>query len=294
MVSRDGNREAVETITEGLKTHVKKSARGKRKAIDDNETDQAPSKRVTRSGNQPNRLSKPKERAALKKGKRGIKAASAKKETEIEKAVAGRVKKTCLQKAWEVYHYRTCGKSWEWLHEQLSPRNREDPDGWPRGSARRFDEHGTILSLLLLDVFDRTLLLRTTEANSHIQPHEIDEMLPLCGGEDLPEQYFPFTYSANIVVPYDILLNLGVNIFREMDFDTWSIQIVLRKLLLNLVPWDKWRRTTQDGEGSSDDRIEDTVETMRLLKPSMSTLAMQCSTTPALHPLMRYGFGMAG
>ncbi len=76
------------------------------------------------------------------------------------------------------------------------------------------------MSFLLLDVFDRTLLLRTQQPNSRILAHEVDDLLPLRGVVDLPEQHFPFTYSANIVVPFDILLNLGVKIFRELDFDT--------------------------------------------------------------------------
>ncbi len=153
------------------------------------------------------------------------------------------LEKTCLQRARETYHYKSCGKAWEWLHRQLKPTERTDPGGH---TGISYEEYGTLLSLLLLDVLDRTLLVCTHSLSIHVLAHEVDMMLPLCAGEDLPERYFPFTYSANVVVPFEILLSLGVNIFRELDFDTWVIQIVLRKLLLNCVPWDEWRRGDAD------------------------------------------------
>jgi len=124
---------------------------------------------------------------------------------------------TRLQKARETYHFKSCGKAWEWLHVQLTLTEPAYPGGY---TEINHEEHGTLLSFLLLDLFDRTLLLRTQQPNSHILAHEVDGLLPLCGAVDLPEKHFPFTYSANIVVPFDILLNLGVKIFRELDFDT--------------------------------------------------------------------------
>lgn len=48
--------------------------------------------------------------------------------------------------------------------------------------------------------------------------------------------------AANVIVPFDILTYLGVDIFRDLSFDTWVIQIILRKLLTNVVPWDQQRR----------------------------------------------------
>lgn len=207
---------------------------GKRKVTDADETDQPPTKRMTRSGTRTIEFSKTGGRTIIKKSRHGAKAP-----VEKPQPIAKESEKTCLQKARESYHFKSCGQAWEWLHCQLSWKDRGGP---PRREISSYEEDGTLLSLLLLDVFDRTLLLRTSEPSSQILPHEIKEMLPLCGGEDLPDQYFPFTYSANIVIPFDILLNLRVNIFRELDFDTWVIQTVLRKLLLNCVPWDGWRR----------------------------------------------------
>ena len=211
---------------------------GKRKATDVDENDQPPTKRTTRSGTRTIECSKTRARTLNKKSKYDAKAPQ-----EEPQPMAQESEKTCLQKARETYHFKTCGQGWEWLHRQLSWKVR---GGRPGREITSYEEHGTLLSLLLLDVFDRTLLLRTNELNSHILPHEIEEMLPLCGGENLPDQFFPFTYSANIVIPFDILLNLRVNIFRELDFDTWVIQTVLRKLLLNCVPWDGWRRGEND------------------------------------------------
>jgi hypothetical protein len=68
------------------------------------------------------------------------------------------------------------------------------------------------------------------------------------GAEDQPEQNFPFSFAANVKVPFDILSYLGVNIFRDLRFDTWVIQLVLRKLLVNAIPWDTDRRELDDVE----------------------------------------------
>lgn len=231
-VSRDEDEEAAINVGAGSSAQAPKSRASKRKATDDDENDQPPTTRTTRSGSRPTKASKPSTRTKKKKI-----------ESPAEEPALGEPEMTCLQKARETYHFRSCGKAWEWLHRQLTPTEPAHPGGH---TEIDHEEHGTLLSFLLLDVFDKTLLLRTQQPNSHILAHEIDDLLPLCGGEDLPEQHFPFTYSANIVVPFDILFNLGVNIFRELDFDTWVIQTVLRKLLLNCVPWDKWRRGDDD------------------------------------------------
>jgi hypothetical protein len=41
-----------------------------------------------------------------------------------------------------------------------------------------------------------------------------------------------------IQIPFDILFNLGVDIFSDLSFDTWVIQTVLRKLLGVAPAWD--------------------------------------------------------
>ena len=233
----------------GLSARAPRSSAGKRKVTDGDGTDQPRAKRTTRS-TRVTRSSLKKSGAATGKPRVGAEAPEEgqappeeQAPTEEQEPVAEEPESTCLQKARETYHFKSCGKNWGWLHKQLRMVGNDDDEGIMCDDYQRYGSH---LSLLLLDVFDRTLLLRTSEANSHILPHEIDEMLPLCGGDNLPEQYFPFTYVANIIVPFDVLLTLGVNIFREMDFDTWVIQTVMRKLLLNCVPWDDWRRGRTD------------------------------------------------
>lgn len=157
---------------------------------------------------------------------------------------AGDGPETCMEIARALFHHRVCGRQWRWLHRamQALPENGKEV-------AVDHGRHGTILGLLLREVFDMTLIARGWGTAPNVLAHEIDAMLPLCGGEDLPhqpEQRFPFGYAANIVVPFDILLALGINIFRDLDFDTWVIQTVLRKLQLNLVPWDPARRGPSD------------------------------------------------
>jgi hypothetical protein len=101
------------------------------------------------------------------------------------------------------------------------------------------EAHGTLLSLLLREVFDITLERRERLHDPNLMAHEIDELLILEDNLDQTDEKvaFPFTLAANIQVPFDILMQLGVDIFSDLSFDTWVIQIVLRKLLINAVPW---------------------------------------------------------
>lgn len=161
----------------------------------------------------------------------------------------------CLEIARELYHYRACGVDWSWLHDAMRPNwnrriqsHREVHDIRSKDTkySHTNETHCTVLSLLLREIFDMTLLRREKEDKPNLLAHEIEEMMPLMGSEDLSEHRFPFTLAANIKVPFDILLCLGVDIFRDLTFDTWVIQTVLRKLLLNAVPWDEHRRGPQD------------------------------------------------
>jgi hypothetical protein len=104
--------------------------------------------------------------------------------------------------------------------------------------------HGTTLMLLLRNVFEIALHRRQEEPDDdmRLNAHEIDELLVLDGNsKSWRESWFPFNLAANIKVPFDILESLGVDIFQRPEFDTWIIQIILRKLLVNAVPWDPRR-----------------------------------------------------
>ncbi|KAI9880665.1 MAG: hypothetical protein M1830_001669 [Pleopsidium flavum] len=160
---------------------------------------------------------------------------------------------SCLEIARKIFHHKACGRDWRWLHDAMQPL----PEDGVRNPPVNHERHGTIFSLLLREVFDMTLIARREGAVVNLLAHEIDALLPLCGGEDmltLPEQRFPFGFAANIVVPFDILLHLGINIFKDLEFDTWVIQTVLRKLLLNVVPWDQFRRGPTDDIDSAEKR----------------------------------------
>ncbi|EYE93236.1 uncharacterized protein EURHEDRAFT_460479, partial [Aspergillus ruber CBS 135680] len=161
---------------------------------------------------------------------------------------------TCLQIAQGLYHYRVCGKNWDWLHDamraRITPWKRShhytDLKGHLEDHINFFthtnENHGTALSLLLREVFDITLMRRIRTGDSNIMAHEIDELAMLEDPKSWSNSWFPFTFAANIRVPFDILLQLGVDIFSDLSFDTWVIQTVLRKLIINAVPWDdKWR-----------------------------------------------------
>lgn len=147
--------------------------------------------------------------------------------------------RSCLNIARELHHFGSCGKNWNWLYDSMRP-NVMDYYGLEH-LARSNENLGTVLSLLLRNVFEITIQRR--EKNPSLSPHEIDELLVLEGdGRSWRDSWFPFLMAGNITVPFDILTVLGVDIFRDLSFDTWVIQIVLRKLLTNVIPWDKQRR----------------------------------------------------
>ncbi|RHZ67934.1 uncharacterized protein CDV56_108712 [Aspergillus thermomutatus] len=146
--------------------------------------------------------------------------------------------KTCSEIARKLYHFRACGKNWKWLHDAMRPCMVQWRDG-SHHFTHTNEAHGTLLSLLLREVFDITLERRERFRDPNLMAHEIDELLILEDKLDRTDEKvaFPFTLAANIQVPFDILMQLGVDIFGDLSFDTWVIQIVLRKLLINAIPW---------------------------------------------------------
>ncbi|KAI9844067.1 MAG: hypothetical protein M1838_002323 [Thelocarpon superellum] len=185
---------------------------------------------------------------------------------------------TCLEKARASYHGRSCGIDWAWLHQAMQPAKRvveTEP------MEEQHDHHGTHLSLLLRDVFEQTLRQhdRAGDADRHIMPHEIDAMMPLPTNEGGGQHPCPFGWAANIVVPFDTLECLGVDIFRNFAFDTWSIQLVLRKLALSFVPWDAWcegagnkRRHSRAGKEAPGQPLLDDL----YIHPGFSTFRKAC------------------
>jgi hypothetical protein len=163
---------------------------------------------------------------------------------------------TCLDIALNTFHYRACGRDWKWLHDAMATYTQIEGDL----QATVFSEaHGCQLALLLREAFDVTLAQRdgafahSRPPRPFLAPDEIDALMPLLGAEDAvvagaedePNQRsrrWPFSYAANITVPFDILMALGVDVFRDARFDTPHIQAVLRKLHVNAVPWDHRRR----------------------------------------------------
>ncbi|KAF3398034.1 hypothetical protein F1880_005750 [Penicillium rolfsii] len=158
--------------------------------------------------------------------------------------------KGCLEIARELHHFGSCGKDWQWLYDSMRPVV-STWDGKEYISHTN-EGHGTTLMLLLRNVFEIALHRRQEEPNDdmRLNAHEIDELLVLDGNsKSWRESWFPFNFAANIKVPFDILEALGVDIFQRSEFDTWIIQIILRKLLVNSVPWDPRR------QGEASDRL---------------------------------------
>ncbi|CAI7619774.1 unnamed protein product [Penicillium bialowiezense] len=172
---------------------------------------------------------------------------------------------------------------WRWLHDAMRVNivNHEDLDYF----GAHHEKQGTVLSLLLKSVLEITLHRRQQDPN--LLAHEISELLILESGADAnqpwSQSWFPFTMSGNIRVPFDILSALGVDIFRDLAFDTWVLQIVLRKLHINAVPWDLERRsnvnlfTMNDGLKEVPSAVQqldmkNAGNEFRFLQPSLSNL----------------------
>jgi hypothetical protein len=150
--------------------------------------------------------------------------------------------KSCLEIARELHHFGSCGKDWQWLYDSMRPVI----STWMGQEfiSHTNEGHGTTLMLLLRNVFEIALHRRQEEPDDdmRLNAHEIDELLVLDrNSKSWRESWFPFNLAANIKVPFDILESLGVDIFQRPEFDTWIIQIILRKLLVNAVPWDPRR-----------------------------------------------------
>lgn len=195
-------------------------------------------------------------------------------------AISDGVAPHCLAIARETYHFQEfCGLDWGWLHDAMRP-NKVTWSG-SQYFTHTNERHGTVLSLLLKSVLELTLHRRQEDPN--LLAHEINELLVLEAGTDTNqpwrESWFPFTLAGNIQIPFDILFHLGVDIFSDLSFDTWVIQTVLRKLLVNAVPWEHVRRganpTFNDRDGPKpvlhptlQSRMKDRFEDLSAMEPS--------------------------
>ena len=198
---------------------------------------------------------------------------------------------SCMEVARKLYHYRACGKNWMWLHDSMRPMITKwgeflhyphlvDLRRRPASRISYTNEVATtVLSLLLRDVFDITLMRRDRTGDANLMAHEIDELFMLEDPKSWDGSWFPFTLVGNIQVPFDILLQLGVDIFRDLTFDTWVIQTVMRKLMVNVVPWDKkWRGSVErigkwDPVNNTRQRnMVERGESFKRLDPSFETL----------------------
>ncbi|KAI9882354.1 MAG: hypothetical protein M1823_005897 [Watsoniomyces obsoletus] len=143
---------------------------------------------------------------------------------------------SCLEIARRTFHHDACGKNWRWLHEGMTTYKQTFATDTVDILNR---QQGTPLSLLLREVLDMTIKARRDPDldEPHLLAHEIDALLPLSAEESNREQRFPFSYVGNVVVPFDIAETLGVNIFRDLDFDTWVMQLVLRKLSIHAIAY---------------------------------------------------------
>ncbi|KAI9800605.1 MAG: hypothetical protein M1833_003263 [Piccolia ochrophora] len=190
---------------------------------------------------------KKKKAASKKKGKATIPAPGV-----ATPEVEAKLPETCMDIARALYHSRACGRDWRWLHEGMRTLRVIWSKAEEETKNVNYARHGTILCLLLREVIDMTLMRRQEERDKgdagrhHILAHEIEAMMPLLGGTHPKKRKFAFGWAANIAVPFDILECLGINIYKDLDFDTWVLQTVLQRLAINVLPWDHRRRGDSD------------------------------------------------
>ncbi|GLA36061.1 hypothetical protein AnigIFM63309_001719 [Aspergillus niger] len=141
---------------------------------------------------------------------------------------------TCAENAQARYHFQVCGEDWAWLHDAMRPIKVLDSEERPCYKYS-CETQSTLLSLLLREIFDITLHRREAH-DPNLMAHEIDELVALEGPRNWTNRRFPFSLTANVHIPFNILLQLGVDIFRDLSFDTWVIQLVLRKLTVHAIP----------------------------------------------------------
>ncbi|KAJ5806338.1 uncharacterized protein N7503_003940 [Penicillium pulvis] len=157
------------------------------------------------------------------------------KEQAKAKAKGTFASQSCREIARKLHHFSSCGKDWSWLYNSMRPVLREWQDR--EYIIQCNDVYGTMHSLLLRNIFEITLQRRKKDPN--LSPLEINELLILNTNNG---DWYPFSYVGNITVPFDILTYLGVDIFRDLSFDTWVIQSIMRRLVDHAIPWDEQRR----------------------------------------------------
>ncbi|KAJ5291865.1 hypothetical protein N7478_001116 [Penicillium angulare] len=152
---------------------------------------------------------------------------------------------SCRVFAGKLYHFDTCGQDWTWLYNCMRPVFKT----WEKKEymIQTNDIYGTMHSLLLRNIFEITLKRRNVKGDHHLSPLELNELLILddTGEHQKGKKWFPFSYAGNITVPFDILTYLGVDILRDLTFDTWVIQKIMRKLITHAVPYDLKRRNEE-------------------------------------------------
>ncbi|KAF8473393.1 hypothetical protein BDZ91DRAFT_400401 [Kalaharituber pfeilii] len=213
----------------------------------------------------------------------------------------------CKQKAMDLYHPAVCGQDWEWLHREAV-----------KGAGEDFDE-----SADLEQIYDDSavygLLLQKAWAMAIVQgihPLEIPEVVYLYGagnrrtrylhldsrvqdwsgerganegeGGDQEEDFVPFDFHQNVVVPHLILEGLGIDIVpyppirqgpTDLDYEDCSSVIQpLRDPVLALTHFDTGTSTLTllnkfKGVASLTRHVDNSVY------PAVETLI------PAIHPL---------
>ena len=116
----------------------------------------------------------------------------------------------CRDLASRFYHSKTCGQDFKWLFGMLQAASEDDP----------------ALNLLLL----LRLLSICTQHDCHPLDHPLIARLIPHLSDAQPKKW---TFRDNIVNPNLVLQQLGVDIFQDLRFDTWVLQIVRCRMMTN-------------------------------------------------------------
>lgn len=122
--------------------------------------------------------------------------------------------KLCAKWA-STYHYALCGLDFSWL------------DAWARGrEPESRDPYANQVTLLVR-------FLAYAADNFDIAPLDNIYLSRFAAGYRSNPATFPLSFTAMIIHPTRILENLGIDIFKDLRYDTWVIQVLLDRIIMN-------------------------------------------------------------
>lgn len=122
--------------------------------------------------------------------------------------------KMCAKWA-STYHYALCGLDFNWL------------DSWARGKdPESRDPYANQVTLLVR-------FLAYAADNLDVAPLNNIYLSRFTAGYRSNSVTMPLSFTAMVVQPTKILEHLGIDVFKDLRYDTWVIQVLLDRIVMN-------------------------------------------------------------